>query len=187
MVIRVNRGLFATLYLHPTATTQEIIPPLPHQEIAFSSCSDLTEHRMSADERSEDSVANGQSHARQRFVNAIRTVIMLQSQTTGTARPMSPRRDSTGETPQLTSPGRCANPGVQALRNNHMAANIEKLKMLGPVQELTVHQALVRHLQFSPNGKYLATSRYDCLFFPVYLSALLTVVVVGTGRQSYSV
>ncbi|KAL4062342.1 hypothetical protein J3A83DRAFT_4110084 [Scleroderma citrinum] len=142
--------------------TQETIPPLPHQDIAFSSCSDLTERRMSADERSEDSVGSGQSNARQRFVNAIRTVIMLQStQASGTARPMSPRRDSAWETPQVTSPGRFADPGVQALRNNRMAANVEKLKMLGPIQELAAHQALVRHLQFSPNGKYLATSSWD--------------------------
>jgi len=151
---------------HYRHNTQESIAPMQHQEIAFSSCSDLTERRMSADERSEDSVATGQSHARQRFVNAIRTVIMLQStQTTGTTRPMSPRRDSAWETPQLTSPGRYADPNVQALRNHRMATNIEKLKMLGPIQELAAHQALVRHLQFSPNGKYLATSRCDCLFF----------------------
>lgn len=147
---------------HYRHNTQDTIPPLLPQDIAFSSCSDFTERRMSADERSEDSVATGQSHARQRFVNAIRTVIMLQStQAAGTARPMSPRRDSAWETPQLTSPGRFADPAMQTLRNNRMMANIEKLKMLGPIQELAAHQALVRHLQFSPNGKYLATSSWD--------------------------
>lgn len=34
-----------------------------------------------------------------------------------------------------------------------------KLRTLEVIQDLPVHSALVRHLQFSPNGKYLATSR----------------------------
>ncbi|KAG6908172.1 hypothetical protein DXG01_005872 [Tephrocybe rancida] len=35
------------------------------------------------------------------------------------------------------------------------------LKLLQPCQEVAAHQALVRHLQFSPDGKYLATSSWD--------------------------
>ena len=171
--------------------TQETIPPIPPHEMAFSSCSDLTERRLSTDERSEDSVATGQSHAKQRFVNAIRTVMMIQAtQTagtgtgpgTGTSRPMSPRRDSTWDTPQLTSPGRFLDSGVQALRNQRMTNNIDKLKMLGPIQELAAHQALVRHLQFSPNGKYLATSRYRLLI--LYSVPRLTDIGCSWDRTS---
>lgn len=137
--------------------THETILPLPHPEPAFSSCSDFTERPIS-DDRSEDSVASGQSNAKQRFVNAIRSVMMVQA---ATRPPMSPRRDSAWETPQITSPGRLQESGVSALRNAQIAHYVEKLKLLNPIQELGAHQALVRHLQFSPNGRFLATSSWD--------------------------
>ncbi|KAG8932388.1 hypothetical protein FRC00_014651 [Tulasnella sp. 408] len=38
---------------------------------------------------------------------------------------------------------------------------IPKLKALKPTQELTEHRGLVRHLQFSPDGKWLATCSWD--------------------------
>ena len=41
-----------------------------------------------------------------------------------------------------------------------MTKLIEELKALDLAQELFPHGALVRHIQFSPNGKYLATSRW---------------------------
>lgn len=47
------------------------------------------------------------------------------------------------------------------LRASRVAALVPKLKSLEATQDLAAHQALVRHLQFSPNGKFLATSRYD--------------------------
>ncbi|KAI5985218.1 hypothetical protein EDC04DRAFT_2590459 [Pisolithus marmoratus] len=131
--------------------THETILPLPHHEPAFSSCSDFTERPLSADDRSEVSVGSGQSNAKQRFVNAIRSVMMVQA---ASRPPMSPRRDSAWETPQVTSPGRLQESGVSALRNAQISHYIEKLKPLAPIQELGAHQALVRHLQFSPNGKF---------------------------------
>lgn len=36
-----------------------------------------------------------------------------------------------------------------------------KLRGLRPIESLSTHSALVRHLQFSPNGKLLATSSWD--------------------------
>ncbi|KAJ7598511.1 quinon protein alcohol dehydrogenase-like superfamily [Mycena floridula] len=36
-----------------------------------------------------------------------------------------------------------------------------KLECLEPVQDMTVHQAMVRHLQFSSDGKFLATTSWD--------------------------
>ncbi|KAI6012352.1 hypothetical protein EDC04DRAFT_2579829, partial [Pisolithus marmoratus] len=120
----------------------ETILPLPHDE--------------PADDRSEVSVGSVQSNAKQRFMNAIRSVMMVQA---SSLLPMSPRKDSAWEMPQVTSPGRLQEFGVSALRNAQISHYIEKLKLLAPIQELGAHQALVRHLQFSPNGKFLATSR----------------------------
>jgi WD repeat-containing protein 26 len=45
------------------------------------------------------------------------------------------------------------------LRGSKVAAVIPKLKSLEATQDLAAHSELVRHLQFSPNGKFLATSR----------------------------
>ena len=52
-------------------------------------------------------------------------------------------------------------PGLRALRGAKLRVSkvIEELKALKLAQELSPHGALVRHIQFSPNGKYLATAR----------------------------
>ncbi|KAI6014913.1 hypothetical protein PISMIDRAFT_687935 [Pisolithus microcarpus 441] len=130
---------------------------LPHPESAISSCSDFPERPTSVD-RSEESAASGQSNAEWRFVNAIRAAMMAQA---ATRPPMSPRRDSAWEAPQVTYTGRLQESGAPASRNAQISYYVEKLKQLNPIQELGAHQALVRHLQFSPNGRFLATSSWD--------------------------
>jgi hypothetical protein len=45
------------------------------------------------------------------------------------------------------------------IRSSRVARLAPSLKVLSPTLDITVHQALVRQLQFSPNGKFLATSR----------------------------
>ncbi|KAH9073045.1 hypothetical protein EDB83DRAFT_2313141 [Lactarius deliciosus] len=45
------------------------------------------------------------------------------------------------------------------MQSSRVAGLVPKLRGLEPTQDLAAHQALVRHLQFSPNGKFLATSR----------------------------
>ena len=135
---------------------------LPKPEAALSDCSFITENPASSTEaRSDEAMETRHSDARQLFVNAIRTVIMFQS----TTRPMSPRRNSSFDTPlaptsaaMTMSPGRFPDPGM-SLRGVRVTSAIDKLKELNASQEMAAHQALVRHLQFSPNGKYLATSR----------------------------
>lgn len=42
---------------------------------------------------------------------------------------------------------------------SRVAGLVRRLNCLETTQDLAVHTALVRHLQFSPNGRYLATSR----------------------------
>ena len=46
-----------------------------------------------------------------------------------------------------------------ALCGSREATLIPKLQSLEVTQDLDEHQALVRHVQFSPDGKFLATSR----------------------------
>ncbi|KAF8558609.1 WD40 repeat-like protein [Imleria badia] len=95
--------------------------------------------------------------ARQRFVNAVRSVIKLQS-----ARRTSPRRNSWWDTPASSAvePGRFPDPGMASHRVRVTGA-VDKLKALDKSQELVPHGALVRHIRFSPNGKYFATSSWD--------------------------
>ncbi|KAG6329592.1 hypothetical protein ID866_9498 [Astraeus odoratus] len=60
----------------------------------------------------------------------------------------------------------------------------EKPKMLAFIQDLFEHQALVRHMQFSPNGKYLATSR--CVFQCMPMPFTYIHPIARTGPLSYS-
>lgn len=101
---------------------------------------------------------------RVRFQNAVRAVIKLQ-RTTGkrpAVRPGLPRRDSWWQTPMSSEPETASpvpEPGLFALRGARVAKVIEELKAFEMAHEVFPHGALVRHLQFSPNGRYLATSR----------------------------
>lgn len=148
--------------LRPPVYHQEPAAFIPKLEAARSVCSVTTENPASSTEgRSDETTDTRHSDARKRFVNAIRSVIMLQS----TTRPMSPRRNSSFDTPMppgsaavAMSPGRFPDPGM-SLRGGRVTSAIDKLKALDTSQEMAAHQALVRHLQFSPNGRYLATSR----------------------------
>ncbi|KAF8141847.1 WD40-repeat-containing domain protein [Boletus edulis] len=148
----------------PLVYHQEPSAFMPRPEAALSVCSIATENPASSTEGpSDETTGTRHSDARQRFVNAIRSVIMLQA----TARPMSPRRNSSFDTPIVPisaalpmSPGRFPDPGM-SLRGVRVTSAIDKLKALATSQEMAAHQALVRHLQFSPNGKYLATSSWD--------------------------
>jgi len=49
---------------------------------------------------------------------------------------------------------------VNVMSRSRVALLRPRLLELEPVHDLAAHSGLVRHLQFSPNGKYLATSRY---------------------------
>ena len=90
-----------------------------------------------------------------------------------------------------TSVSPVPDPGLWALRRARVSKVTEKFGALKLVQELFPHAALVRYIQFSPSGKYLATSRWGytcclrwgchltdqfCLFFFGFLS-------IGTELQ----
>ncbi|KAF8648232.1 hypothetical protein AX16_006314 [Volvariella volvacea WC 439] len=114
-------------------------------------------------------------NGRQLWRNALRTV-QIQSNVGGIG---SFGQTSTDQNPTMLAPqvsertvsASMAPPGtgermpaeepVKAVTRSRVALLIPRLKGLEPTQDLAAHQAVVRHLQFSPDGKYLATSGWD--------------------------
>ncbi|KAH7928593.1 WD40 repeat-like protein [Leucogyrophana mollusca] len=101
---------------------------------------------------------------RDRLTHAIRSVMMLQSASAPSG-PFSPKRKRTTSSALTSgsevSRGRASLEPVTTLRGSRVATLVPKLKSLQVTQDLAAHSALVRHLQFSPNGKFLATSSWD--------------------------
>jgi hypothetical protein len=93
---------------------------------------------------------------RARFVQAIRSVIIAQQAQGPSGIPRAP--------PNILSPEGVRQEELRGLiRSSRVARLAPKLRDFAPTQEFAAHQALVRHLQFSPNGNLLATSR--CVLF----------------------
>jgi hypothetical protein len=119
-----------------------------------------------SDEHSEHDAdleaASSSSPKRGRFASAVRNVIMLQ-----TASGVSPLAAlSPQPQPQRTTSSSLTGAEkkptmdpVTALRGSRVANLMPKLRTLEATQDIAAHQGLVRHLQFSPDGKFLATSR----------------------------
>ncbi|KAG2144664.1 WD40-repeat-containing domain protein [Suillus bovinus] len=121
-----------------------------HRDTSTSACSAFT----------EDGKPSRPVIARQRFKGAVRSIIVMQQQKAG--RPLMPQRIPSFDWNSAVgmSPTRTSSVDLDAIRGPRTNL-IPKLKTLEPVQDLSVHTALVRHLQFSPSGKYLATSSWD--------------------------
>jgi WD repeat-containing protein 26 len=103
---------------------------------------------------------------RARFVQAIRSVIIAQQGPSGI--PRTP--------PSIFSPEGVRQEELRGLiRSSRVARLAPMLREFEPTQEFAAHQALVRHLQFSPNGNFLATSRLvfclNCLGASPYINA----------------
>jgi WD repeat-containing protein 26 len=92
------------------------------------------------------------SPSRARFIQAVRNVIRMQQVAQAHSRSLPPT---------LLSPGGMRPRDTQPvpMQRSRVAGLVPKLRGLTPMQDLAAHQALVRHLQFSPNGRFLATSR----------------------------
>ena len=95
-----------------------------------------------------------------------------------------------------TSVSPVPDPGLWALRRARVSKVTEKFGALKLVQELFPHAALVRYIQFSPSGKYLATSRWGytcclrwgchltdqfCLFFWLFINWDRTAMIFRVG------
>jgi len=93
---------------------------------------------------------------RVRFVQTVRNVIRMQQAAS------SYSQFSRSLTPTLLTPDGMHRKDTQPMpvQSSRVATLVPKLRGLTLTQDLDAHQALVRHLQFSPNGKFLATSRF---------------------------
>jgi len=98
------------------------------------------------------------STGRTRLKNAVRSIMMMNSMSRMTS-PIRPQLVSSLNSPDGTRRESLPVP----MRSSRVAWLVPKLRHLTATQDLAAHQALVRHLQFSPNGKFLATSRYVLL------------------------
>ncbi|KAJ7598791.1 quinon protein alcohol dehydrogenase-like superfamily [Mycena floridula] len=105
------------------------------------------------------------TQGRQLWSNAIRTVKMrsaVSSNLAALAGIHTPRRQRTTSS-TLTGDRKktVMEEPIKAISRSRVTGLKPRLKCLEPVQDMAAHQALVRHLQFSPDGKFLATSSWD--------------------------
>jgi len=135
------------------------------------------------------------SPRRGRFVAAVRSVMTLQSASgisplaAFAPRPQRQRTSSStmSGVPESAAGRKLTMDPVTTLSGSRVASLIPKLKTLEPTQDLAAHQGLVRHLQFSPDGKFLATSRCVLLPVPVFLCLTLVRITAGIEHPLYSV
>ena len=137
----------------------------PINECAPSTVDGLDDHTVLSDSggtiitsASGPSSPNANRH---RFKDLVRSIIMVNRTTSGAASafssPSGAKRQRTmssdaGKSKQLLDTS-------AMMKGSRLAVLIPKLKGMVATQEYAPHQALVRHLQFSPDGKYFATSR----------------------------
>lgn len=119
-------------------------------------------------EKDHPSSPTAPSPGKQLWRNAIRSVKMRSAVSSPLGMsvigsPREPRRQRTTSSTLVATPvgGKRAimEEPVRLLRSR-VADLIPKLKDLETTQDVAAHQALVKHLQFSPDGRFLATSRY---------------------------
>ncbi|KAF8524312.1 WD40 repeat-like protein [Hysterangium stoloniferum] len=99
-----------------------------------------------------------------RFANVVRSVIMMQNSS-----PSGTPRKGTGfsgiaralEHPSKKNTRRDSNEPYTAAKVSRIIHLANSLKSLDITETLPAHHALVRHLQFSPNGKWMATCSWD--------------------------
>ncbi|THH28595.1 hypothetical protein EUX98_g5601 [Antrodiella citrinella] len=105
--------------------------------------------------KSDVGLSDPASAGRLRLRQVVKSVITMgRTATTAFSVPQRQRTTSSDGTRKQTEP-----PAL--LKSSRVAALVPKLKSLETTQDLAAHSALVRHMQFSPNGKFLATSSWD--------------------------
>ncbi|KAF5345574.1 hypothetical protein D9757_013441 [Collybiopsis confluens] len=96
------------------------------------------------------------SVGKQLWKNAIRTVKMHREMSQRQRMPSNPKRQ------RMLNPKRATtNPPFKAKTQSRVNTLIPKLGCLQLTQETIPHQAMVAHLQFSPDGQFLASSGWD--------------------------
>ncbi|KAG6901760.1 hypothetical protein C0995_008235 [Termitomyces sp. Mi166 len=100
------------------------------------------------------------SPGRQLWTNALRSVRMHSAISSPPPEPRRRRTSSSNIIERKKTMMSEVEPGKAVMRSR-VAALSPKLKQLEPTQDVAAHSGLVRHLQFSPDGRYLATSSWD--------------------------
>ena len=102
-----------------------------------------------------------------RFASAVRSVIMLQN-TSSSSPPLSLARNMSGlsalgthDKARGTERRRDSTEPITTTKLSRIIMLSHSLKNMDIIEILPAHQALVRHLQFSPNGRWLATCSWD--------------------------
>lgn len=135
----------------PTSCGVSIVSPSSHEDVV-SIVSEATPEEQDEARR---------TRARERFKKAVRTVISMQSY---------PRTYGSQSLDWLLHPSPASHTpsvGGKAIRRYGLSTLSQKLRNLECTEDISPHQALVRDLQFSPDGKYLATASWDktaCIF-----------------------
>ncbi|KAG6908170.1 hypothetical protein DXG01_005870 [Tephrocybe rancida] len=131
----------------------------PPKSPAFSPSSPVINENATSEAVTPTPVSPG----KQLWNNAMRSVRMHSA--ISSPAPREPRRRRTTSSNITASGDRkktiiVDEPG-KAVSRSRVAALSPRLRMLEPTQDVAAHSGLVRHLQFSPDGKYLATSSWD--------------------------
>ena len=148
--------------------TSPLMPTIPEVDSRARSL-DIMEEKTGMSDAGSTTAASistglGNPAARARWSNAVKSVtVMLRSASAasgGFNMPSSPRRQRTMSSDGSRGVRKVTDfPPEVIMKASRVAALVPRLKSLETTQDLAAHQALVRHLQFSPNGNFLATSR----------------------------
>ncbi|KAG6836941.1 hypothetical protein H0H93_000831 [Arthromyces matolae] len=105
------------------------------------------------------------SPGKQLWNNALRSVRMHSALSVPFPQPHRRRTTSSNVTTTTSAPERkktmMPDDSTKIVMRSRVAALSPKLKQLAPTQDVEAHSGLVRHLQFSPDGRFLATSSWD--------------------------
>lgn len=127
---------------------------------------------------SDGAASSSESHAqlgagKKRLKDIVRNVMRVRQSAAGMTLSM-PNRQRTVSSSAFTAGtdgGRSMSEfsTLANVRVSRVASLVPQLKSLVPVHFIQPHSALVRHMQFSPNGEYLATCSWDrtCAVFRV--------------------
>lgn len=149
--------LSPSAFAHHRPSDAGTLKPISEGAISAARSADGSDEKtMEGDAASVDGQLTA-SNGKKRFANAVRSVMMLRTASAAT----SPRRQRTTSTDGARSgSGTPEESTTGMLRSSRVTSLVPKLRSLETTQDLAGHVALVRHLQFSPDGNFLATARF---------------------------
>lgn len=141
------------MHVSPTAESEMQSTPMQSMQpwrSPFSLCSSPTSVSPLPVYQTDNTPTLVNVSPKERFVAAVRSVIMQRAD--------NPRPSRTRMSSMASLDASLQYDAVEVFPSR--ADLIPALKSLTPSQDLNPHQDLVEHLQFSPDGKYLATCRF---------------------------